>query len=335
MADELNEFIRKNRGAWREAEQLFERAETDGLPGLGDNEVRRLGDLYRALSGHLLLARTHFRDEATEDYLNDLVARGYAVIYQGRRRRLKSAWGFLTADFPRAFRERASYVLAALAIFLAGAAAGGAAGVADPSSVHFIVEPPYSTVSPDEYLRNKGSLKGAEESVFMMSHITTNNLRVAIFAFALGITFGAGTVAVLFYNGIMLGSFSSIFVRAGRSFELFSLLAPHGLIEILGILIAGAAGLTLAKAMLVPGDRSRALALREEGGPALKLLLGTVPIFLAAMFVESTISKFQAVGALPKYAFGFLALAAALAWLLLGGRRRPSAARGLRSPASP
>jgi uncharacterized membrane protein SpoIIM required for sporulation len=331
VADDLNEFIRKNRAAWQEAERLLERAEAGGLEKLEEKEVRRLGDLYRALSGHLLMARTRFLDAETQDYLNDLVARGYAAIYQGRRQRLKTAWRFLSADFPRLFRARAGGVLASLSIFVAGALAGGWAGVADPDSVRFIVPPPYSTVSPDEYLKKKGSLSGAGESVLMMGHITTNNLRVAVFAFALGITFGVGTVAILFFNGLFMGSFSSIFIRAGRSYELFGLLAPHGLIEVLAILVAGAAGLALAKAVLVPGDRSRALALREDGVEALKLLLGTVPILLGAMVIESTLSKFQSVGPLPKYALGFAALAAVLAWLLLGGRR-PA---GLRASGAP
>ena len=194
--------------------------------------------------------------------------------------------------------------------------------MADPESVQYIVPAEYANVSPDAYLKSKGSLAGAGESAVMMGVITVNNIRVAILAFATGLTLGIGTTAVLFFNGVFMGSFCSIFGRAGKSLELFSLLVPHGLIEVLSILITGAAGFLLARALLFPGDRTRSLALRENGKEALKLFLGTLPIILAAMLIESTLSKFHVIGMWPKYFVGVLALTGVLAWLMLSGRNR-------------
>jgi uncharacterized membrane protein SpoIIM required for sporulation len=325
MAEDLNSFIKRNRSLWQETERLLETIEEEGLQSLSEPQVKRFGELYRTISSQLILVQSQFSNPETEDYLNDLVARGYSLIYQGRKNRLRAVWEFFAADFPRIARAHVKFILASVGLFVIGLVFGIVAGVVDPDSVHYIVPGEYTNISPDEYLKSKGSLTGAEESALMMGHITTNNLRVAILCFASGITFGVGTVMVMFFNGVFMGSFMSIFIRVGKNYELCSLLAPHGLIEVSAIMISGAAGFILAGAVLFPGERTRLLALREEGRTALKLFLGTVPIFLVAMVIESTVAKFHWVGAELKYALGFAALLAMLSWLLLCGRQKRTA----------
>lgn len=318
---ELNEFIRRHRPRWSQAERLLARIDTEGLESLPERDVLEFGDLYRELSDHLVRARTEFSNPETVEYLNALVARGYAVIYRGRRRRPKAALRFLRSEFPRLCRSRKAEIFLALAAFGFGFLFGGIAGVADPESVSYLVERSYAGVNPSSYLESKGSLSGPGEAAMMMGVVSTNNIRVAIMAFALGVTFGIGTLAILFYNGAMLASFSSIFVRDGSGLELFGVLAPHGLIEMTAMILAGAAGLIVGRAILAPGHRRRTLALREDGKAAFLMLAGSIPIFLVAMVIESTLSKFQWVGTWPKIFFGVLALAVVLAWILLGGRR--------------
>lgn len=320
MPDDLNEFIRRHRSTWKEAERLLDRVEAEGLEALSEKEVLTFGEHYREVSDHLVRARTELSNPETIEYLNALVGRGYAVIYRGRRHRLQSMYRFLRSGFPRLCRARATEIWIALGALVAGAVFGGVAGALDPESVQYMVEREYANIPPEIYLQRKGSLSGTEEAAAMMGAVSTNNLRVAILAFAAGITLGLGTIAILFYNGVLLASFSSIFVRAGSGFELFGLLAPHGLIEMFAIVLSGAAGLVLARALLAPGARSRALALREDGLTALLMLAGSVPVILAAMVIESTLSKFQSIGPGPKCLAGFLALAVVLSWILLGGR---------------
>jgi uncharacterized membrane protein SpoIIM required for sporulation len=324
VKDGLNEFIRRHRPTWNQAERLLDRIEQEGLETLPEKEVLEFGEIYRELSDNLVRARSEFSNPETVEYLNSLVGRGYAVIYRGRRHRFKAMLRFLRSGFPRLCRSRKPELMFAIAAFAAGLAFGGVAGLADPESVQYLVEKQYASVSPTRYLQSKGSLEGPGEAALMMGMISTNNIRVAILAFAMGMTLGVGTLAILFYNGVMLAAFSSIFVRAGSGFELFGVLAPHGLIEMTAMIIAGAAGLILGRAMLAPGARTRTLALREDGPKALLMLAGSIPIFLAAMVIESTLSKFQSVGPGAKSVCGFLALAVVLAWILLGGKRPES-----------
>ena len=320
MQDGLNDFIRRHQPTWARAERLLERIEREGLESLLEKEVLEFGEIYRELSDNLVRARSEYSNPDTVEYLNALVGRGYAVIYKGRRHRFKSMLRFLKSGYPRLCRSRKTEIVFAIAAFIAGFVFGGIAGLVDPESVQFMVDKQYANVSPAGYLKSKGSLSGPDQSAIMMGVISTNNIRVAIMAFAMGITLGVGTLAILFYNGAFMASFCSIFVRDGTGFELFGLLAPHGLIEMTAMMLAGAAGLILGRALLAPGSRSRALALREDGPKALQMLAGSVPVWLVAAVIESTLSMFQSVGPVPKSVCGFMALAGVLAWLLLGGR---------------
>jgi uncharacterized membrane protein SpoIIM required for sporulation len=325
VQDGLNDFIRRHRPMWSHAERLLDRIEREGLESLLEKEVLEFGDIYRELSDNLVRARAEFSNPEMVEYLNALVGRGYAVIYRGRRHRFKAMLRFLRSGYPRLCRSRKLEIGFASVAFLAGMVFGGVAGLLDPESVQYMVEKQYASVTTSRYLQSKGSLTGPDEAALMMGVISTNNMRVAFAAFALGITMGVGTLAVLFYNGVMLASFSSMFVREGTGFELFGLLAPHGLIEMSAMILSGAAGLILGRALLAPGRRTRALALREDGPKALQMMAGSIPIILVAMVIESTFSKFQSVGAVPKSALGFLALAGMLAWLLLGGKDKDTA----------
>ena len=83
----------------------------------------------------------------------------------------------------------------------------------------------------------------------------THNTEVSIFTLALGMTWGVGTIIMLFYNGVILGAVAVDYIRAGETKFLLGWLMPHGVVEIPAILIAGQAGLLLASALIGHGRR--------------------------------------------------------------------------------
>jgi ZIP family zinc transporter len=62
-------------------------------------------------------------------------------------------------------------------------------------------------------------------------------------AFVYGITLGLGTVYVLFFNGAVLGSLTGLIYTYNDPANYWSLILPHGIIELTAVFIAGAAGL--------------------------------------------------------------------------------------------
>ncbi|MBC8140718.1 MAG: stage II sporulation protein M, partial [Armatimonadetes bacterium] len=134
--------------------------------------------------------------------------------------------------------------------------------------------------------------------------LMTNNIRVAILAFGAGTLGGFPTLFLLFYNGMPLGGLAMQQHLAGRDVLFWSLILPHGVIELTAIIISGAGGMIIGHALVAPGERSRKEALTIAGRDAVRLLLGTVPLFIAAGFIESFITP----SAVPKeHKLGFAA----------------------------
>ena len=153
-----------------------------------------------------------------------------------------------------------------------------------------------------------------------------NNIRVSIFTLGLGMTFGIGTIIVLFYNAVLLGMVVVDYILAGQTIFLLGWLLPHGVIEIPAILIAGQGGLVLGKALIGRGDRAPLAArLRAIGPDLMTLIFGVAVMLVWAGVVESFLSQYHepVIRYWQKIAFGTVELAA-LIWFL--GFKRTAAA---------
>jgi len=131
-----------------------------------------------------------------------------------------------------------------------------------------------------------------ENEVNMFFRITINNIRVSFLAFIGGVLFSFGTVAMLFYNGVMLGSFQYFFVTKGLFWQSFLVVWIHGTLEISAIVIAGCAGLTMGNAILFPGTYSRGHSFVRGAKQGLKIAVGLVPVFIMAGFLESFVTRY-------------------------------------------
>ncbi|MCB0780115.1 MAG: stage II sporulation protein M, partial [Flavobacteriales bacterium] len=65
----------------------------------------------------------------------------------------------------------------------------------------------------------------------------------------------------------------------------------HGTLEISAIVIAGAAGLALGRGMLFPGTYTRMESFRRGAMLGLKVVIGLVPVFVVAGFLESFVTR--------------------------------------------
>jgi uncharacterized membrane protein SpoIIM required for sporulation len=118
----------------------------------------------------------------------------------------------------------------------------------------------------------------------------TNNIRVTVMAFAGGITFGVGTIAVLIFNGVLLGAVGGLSFHASRGHDFVTLVVAHGVLELSCIVVAGAAGLRMAAALVAPGRTPRAAALGRGAREAVEVVLGTAPWLVLAGLIEGFIT---------------------------------------------
>ena len=290
---ELAEFVDTKRPRWVALERLLDKAEAGGLKSLGLDEARHLSRLYRGVSSDLLWVRARSGSADVSEYLNDLVGRAYALTYPGRRARLADVLRFLGRGFPDLMRREWRTYLASVLILWGGFGFGFVGMLADPDAAHYLVPEEHLKVNPVERAKDEASHDTAAigDQAAFTSFLFTHNIQVAFLAFALGITAGVGTALMLFTNGVFLGALAQVYTSKGLAGWFWAWILPHGIPELSAICIAGAAGFVIARGLTAPRGLPRRTALRQEAVVAVKLLLGTMALFVLAGMIEGTISQ--------------------------------------------
>ena len=311
----IDRFVEDRRARWARLGDLIFEAQ-GRVERLAPDEVLELGRLYRSASSDLAVARRDFALDAATERLNDLVAAAHALVYSeaptsGRRLRR-----FVLRELPASVRANSRFTAASFAVFAIPLVATFAIGVLLPEIAatalpaetrQHLAERRLWTDIPEGYRPLLGPL------------IIVNNVRVAVEAFAGGLTAGALTLYVLFGNGAFLGTVLSVVQAYGLSGGLLAFTAAHGPVEISCIVLSGGAGLRLAWALLRPGDRSRRDALRLAGAQAIRVMMLVVPALGVAGILEAFLSPSDAPVAL-KITVGLIAFVALWSYIVLGGR---------------
>jgi len=286
------EFRREREDTWRQLEDLLKRVHDKGLSGLAAEELATLPHLYRATLSSLSVARAISLDRALTEYLESLVARSYVVVYGSRERARTRIWEFLRWRFPAAVRAGRWHVMLAVLFTVAGAVAAFEMVSADSDSYYMFVDPSLSQgrdpSAPTSELRDQLYDKQDFNHglSYFASFLFNNNSRVGVMAFALGFLAGIPTLILLLQNGLMLGAFAALYASRGLSWDLWGWLLPHGVTEMLAVILCGAAGFLLAHAVVFPGSEPRVDALRRRGKQAAEIVLGSVLMLFIAGLIE-------------------------------------------------
>lgn len=300
---ELAEFVERRRPKWLALERLLNKSEAEGLKALSLDEARQLSRLYRAASSDLLWVRARRGAADVSEYLNDLVGRAYALTYPGKRPRLSDIGGFLTRAFPDLMMRELWPFLASVMLFLGGGAFGWAGMAFDPDAAIYLVPEQHQKLDPEARAKEEaaGETASVEQQAAFSSFLFTHNIQVAFLCFALGISAGVLTAVMLFANGIFLGSLAYAYHAKHLGGWFWAWILPHGIPEITAICIAGAAGFVIARGMIAPKGLPRGTAVKKEAVTAVKLLFGTLALFVLAGCIEGTISQIHP----PKLSVGF------------------------------
>ncbi|MGB2654322.1 MAG: stage II sporulation protein M, partial [Candidatus Acidiferrum sp.] len=268
------------------------------------------------------------REDATSKqlaaYLNQLLGRGHNLIYHGQRPKFRAIVRFYSKTYPSIFRETLPQTLLAVAIFAVTGLGAWIVAAHDPGFSYRLLGPQMmETIERREmWTHSIVTIKPLASSGIM-----TNNLSVAFSTFALGITAGLGTIWMMVVNGLLIGVIGAATWKAGMALQLWSFVAPHGVLELPAIFIAGGAGLEIARGLLFPGLLPRRQSLAAAGGRGARLLLGTIPLLVVAGIIEGFFSPSNApVG--MKFLLAAVLFVALLTYLFLVNRTpaRPSTA---------
>jgi uncharacterized membrane protein SpoIIM required for sporulation len=311
-------FINQRKNAWQRLEELLELLDRASLRRLQRDEVRELGRIYRRTASDLAIARAESRDPRLVNYLNSLVIRAHGRIYRADSQGGKKIRNFFARDLPRTFRRTWRYTGLAFSVFILFATLSFVATRYDPEFSELVGVPPalrelyIETKTPWWEELNDANQMGA-------ANIMQNNIRVTIYTFAFGATLGVGTVYYLAFNGANIASVLALTYRAGFGNDLLTFMAGHGVIELSCIFIAGGAGLLIGSAMIMPGDLTRADALKTRGMEAVRLMMGVALLLVIAAFIEGFISP-APINPGIKFTIAAVTGIALYSYLLLAGR---------------
>lgn len=278
------QFLKQNAEKWKQYEtevHHFDNPDT-------------FADRFVELTDDLAYARTFYPKSNTSRYLNGVTTLFHQKIYRNKKEKSGRIWSFWQFELPYLFKQYHRQLLYAFLFFIVFCFLGALSAKYDDSFLRVVIP------NGDEYVNQtlenieKGdpfAIYKHENSAVMFFGIAFNNIKVAFLAFVYGIFFSIGTVLMIMQNGIMVGAFLQFFFTRGLGQQAILAIFIHGTIELSVIVIAGCAGLIMGNSILFPKTYSRWDSILKGGRDGVKIVIGLVPFFLLAAFLESFVTR--------------------------------------------
>jgi uncharacterized membrane protein SpoIIM required for sporulation len=309
-------FEQQHDAVWQKIEASLEK------PAQGDNS-KILAEHYMLLCQHLALAKERLYDAALVERLNNLVLGVYRELYRYRAETRLNFYAFFKRDFPLAIYRHRYFILVSFLVMVLPGLIAGTWTYLDEDAVYSVLDA--SQVREVERMydpeaRKLGREREADTDIFMFGFYIKNNISVAFRCFAGGMVIGIGTLLVLFFNGMFMGSIAGHLTRLDYVDTFYPFVVGHGSFELTAIVFSGAAGLRLGYAILHPGQSSRLDSLRNAGRDVVPMLYGIVLMLVIAAFLEAFWSSSTSLTIEVKYSVGAVLWALVLLYSFSGRR---------------
>ena len=308
-------FIKNNIKKWQDVESI-----ANDPSAYSPDDV---ADAYTDTAADLAFAYTNYPSSRITLYLNNLCVALHNAIYRNKRERWSRIVTFWTREVPDTMYEARRLLLVSFVIMAVSVLVGIVSQIGDPEFCRIILGDHYVDMTL-ENIKNGVPMNvyagDSEMSLFL--GITLNNIGVSFRIFAMGMLTSIGSALMLLYNGIMLGCFETFFWQHGLLYDSMLAVFLHGTLEISAIVVAGAAGLALGSGMLFPGTYSRIAAFRRGAKQGLKIVVGTIPIFITAGFIEGFLTRHTEAADSLRLAFILLSLVFVVGYYVVLPRMR-------------
>lgn len=276
-------FLKSNNRKWKKFESLIDTKNPD---------PDQIAELYTELNDDLAYAQTYYPDSKTTGYLNSLIGKLHQTIYKNKKEERSRFITYWTRELPELVAANHRYLLYSFIIFSISVAIGAISAAHDDSYVRLILGDYYVDMTlanvengdPMAVYKDSGELG-------MFLGITLNNIKVSFLTFIAGVISSLGTGYILFKNGIMLGAFQYFFHTKNLLVDSALTIWIHGTLEISAIIIAGAGGMMMGNGILFPGTYSRLESFKSGARKGMKLVIGLVPVFILAGFLEGFVTR--------------------------------------------
>jgi uncharacterized membrane protein SpoIIM required for sporulation len=299
--DELRSraFRVERQGSWLELEGLLDRIEARGIAQLTAQELERFPVLHRFAVSSLSVARAISLDRALLEYLEHLALRSYLAVYTPPMRAGIAAWEFISQRLPQAVRALRWHLLVMAAVLVLGGVAGYV--LVDRSEGLW-----YDTLVPASLAQGRGPLSTRQELQQVLSTglpatrtvlaaiadvFFVHNTTIGLLMFGLGALAGIPCLLLGFYQGLILGAMLALHAHRGLALPFMGWVSVHGVTELGGLLLFGAAGLRLGELLVFPGAHSRVENYGLHGPTAGTVALGAAVMMLIAACLEGYVRQ--------------------------------------------
>ncbi len=278
-------FINRNKSRWEKFElQLKSPSHID---------PDELADQFIQLTDDLSYARTYYPRSRTFMYLNNLTQKTHQEIYRNKREKGSRFISFFTRELPFVLRDARPSFFLSLAIFIVFALLGAVSAITDDNFVRAILGDQYVNATLDSIEKGDPmAVYGNMSEMPMFLLITINNIKVSFMTFLSGLLSPLGTFYFLFENGVMVGSFQAFFYQKNLLGISTMAIMIHGTLELSAIVLAGGAGIIMGKNLIFPGTYPRLDAFIKGTKDGAKIMLGLIPVFIVAGFLEGFVTRY-------------------------------------------
>ncbi len=278
-------FLKQNAEKWEAYEASLEKKEAE--------HPAKVAEMFIELTDDYSYAKSNFESSKTTKYLNSLAARIHQLVYRNKKESNKRVLLFWKEELPSLFGKYHNLLLISFILGVSGTVLGAISQLYDDSFIRMIVGDEYVNETMERIKKgNPIGVYGEMPEGFMYFYITINNIRVSFMMFAMGMLFSVGTGFYLLYNCVMLGSFFAMFYQYNVLGKALKVVWIHGTLEMSAIVIAGCAGFVLGNSFMFPGTYSRLESFKRGAKDGIKIVVGLIPVFMCAGFLESFITRY-------------------------------------------
>ena len=324
-----SQFVAQNEGLWLQIEQwldhqqLSKRERRKQQPSEQDN-INDFPAAYRRLCHHLALAQSRMYSPLLIERLNQLVIRGHHQLYATRMYFWHKMVDYFLRDFPQLIRQEWKVVFLGCMLFFGSFFAMLIAIQVEPELAHSVLPGEQMAMMEAMYdpeLHSRiGREREADSDVLMFGHYIRNNTSIGFQSFAGGLLYGLGSLFFLLYNGVVIGAVAGHLTHIGYIESFWGFISGHSAFELTAIALSGAAGFKLAEALIIPGRKSRRLALLDNSKIAIRMIYGVAALFIMAAFIEAFWSAQAVIPVFVKYAVGLGLWALLICYFYFVGR---------------
>lgn len=278
-------FLKQNSEKWESFDKTLDSKQ--------EQQPSQVANMFIDLTNDLAYSKSNYPTSKTTLYLNSLTSRVHHFIYKNKKESSKRIWLFWKTELPLLFAKYHKELTISFLIALLGTLLGAVSQLYDEDFIRLILGDEYVNQTIERI--KKGTpigIYGEMPNWFMFVYITINNIKVSFFMLAFGMLFSFGAGFYILYNTIMLGSFFAMFYQYNVLGKALKVVWIHGTLEISAIVIAGCAGIALGNSFMFPKTYSRLESFKRGSKDSIKIVVGLVPIFICAGFLESFITRY-------------------------------------------